>query len=81
MPPSDASLYGLKDKDIVKVEIEGPRGGILGEVLVRVDPSFTLEMHIDTDEANALGIASQTENTLTGFISHRCKVPTKQEKF
>jgi len=60
MPPADAIHHSLKDKDIVNVEIPGPRGGIMTEVLVRVDPSFTQEMHIDTDEANALGITSDT---------------------
>jgi len=60
MPPSDASRFGVKDKDTVSAEVEGPRGGILKEVLVRVDPSFTLEMHIDTDEANAFGISANT---------------------
>jgi len=58
MPPADAARYGVKENDIVKVEIDGQRGGIFSEVLVRVDASFTLEMHIDTDEANAFGITS-----------------------
>ena len=64
MPPRDAALFGLKDKDIVKVGIDGPRGGIFNEVLVRVDTAFTLEMHIDTDEANGLGITSGTRASL-----------------
>ena len=58
MPSEDAARLGEKDNDVISVEIEGSRGGIFKEVLVRVDPSFTLEMHIDTDEANAFGIAS-----------------------
>ena len=58
MSPADAARLGVKDKDIVKVKIDGPRGGIFDEVLVRVDASFTLEMHIDTDEANAIGVAT-----------------------
>jgi len=60
MSPSDAVRLGVKDKDIVKIEIDSPRGGIFGDVLVRVDSSFTLEMHIDTDEANAFGITGKT---------------------
>jgi len=58
MSPANAAEYGVKDKDIVSTHINGPRGGVLSNTLVRVDQSFTLEMHIDTDEANALGITS-----------------------
>jgi len=51
-----AAEYGLKDKDIVKVRVDGPRGGIFHNVLVRVSPNYTLDFHVDTDEANAFGI-------------------------
>lgn len=56
MSPEDAARYGLKDKDVVSVQADNERGTIYDQVLIRVDPSFTLEMHIDTDEANAAGI-------------------------
>lgn len=57
MNVEDAKHLGVKDKQIVSVRTgEGVRKGILSNVLVRVDPSYRLEMHIDTDEANALGI-------------------------
>jgi acetate kinase len=54
--PENALAYGLRDRDVVRVEVAGERSLIFGDVLVRVDPSFTLEMHIDTDEANAAEI-------------------------
>ena len=55
MPPMEATQLGLKDGDIVSVKIEGERALTFENVKIRVDPSFTLEMHIDTDEANACG--------------------------
>jgi len=58
MPPASAAAFGVKDNSLVQVHIDGPRGGILSDVLVRIDASFSLEMHIDTDEANALGVGA-----------------------
>lgn len=52
----EAKLFGLKDKDMVKVLVDGPRGGVYHNVLVRVKSTFTLDFHIDTDEANAFGV-------------------------
>ena len=56
MTPSDAQAAGLKNGDIVSVRADNERGTIFNHVVIRVDPKFTLEMHIDTDEANAAGI-------------------------
>lgn len=56
MSPQDARAAGVRDKDVVSVVSDNPRGTTFDEVLVRVDDSFTLEMHIDTDEANASNI-------------------------
>ncbi len=56
MTNEEAAAAGLKDKDVVSVSVENERGTTFDEVLIRVDPSFTLEMHIDTDEANAAKI-------------------------
>ena len=42
------------DKETAKkLELKGKRKGILGNVLIRVSDKYDLEMHIDTDEANA----------------------------
>ncbi len=57
MSRQDAAACGVKDGDYVKVRADNERGTIFDKVKIRVDPSFTLEMHIDTDEANASEIA------------------------
>ena len=58
MSPKDAAQAGVKDGDIVSVKVENERGTVFSQVKIRVDESFTLEMHIDTDEANAAKIAT-----------------------
>ena len=56
LDPETAQRIGVKDKQMVKVEIRGLRGGILHNVLIRVSEQFAPEMHIDVDEANAFGV-------------------------
>lgn len=63
MTPADAKIAGVKDGDIVSVQVENERGTIFNHVKIRVNESFTLEMHIDTDEANASKIV--TGQTIT----------------
>ena len=65
MTPEDALRYGVRDKSFVRVRINGDRELVFGDVLVRVDPSFKLAMHIDTDEANAANIGAKGA---AGFI-------------
>ena len=56
MTPEDAEAAGVKDKDIVKLDIQSPNGRSLtfGDVVVRVSASYATAAHIDTDEAKAL---------------------------
>ena len=59
MKPADAAAYDVEDGDQVEVAITGgDRDLTFGDVLVRVKDSYVLEMHIDTDEANAAEISS-----------------------
>jgi acetate kinase len=55
MTPEDAAFFGVADRDVVEVEVgmAGLRSLTFGDVLIRVKPSYRLEMHIDTDEGNA----------------------------
>ena len=65
MTPEDAEVFQVKDKDIVsvKVDTEG-RSLIFGDVVVRVSPSFSLAMHIDTDESNAACVGRDTKGEI-----------------
>lgn len=53
MTPGEAASVSLHDGDMVSVRMGNERGVVLDNVKIRVDDSFSLEMHIDTDEANA----------------------------
>jgi putative phosphotransacetylase len=60
MSPADAEHYGVKAGDEMKLEIGGACGLSLDKMLVRVDKSFKLEVHIDTDEGNACNLQPET---------------------
>lgn len=61
MLPQDAQRLGVHDGQNVSLEIEGLRGGTLGNVIVRVTGQSGLECHIDTEEANAMGLGSSSK--------------------
>ena len=66
MHPDDAAQFGVADKDEVSVSIVGgERSLIFGDVLIRVKDSYVLEMHIDTDEANAAELGSGASGELS----------------
>ncbi|GAU75887.1 phosphate propanoyltransferase [Fusibacter sp. 3D3] len=56
MTPDDAMLLKVKDKQEVSVYVSGMRPVIFDKVLVRVKADYRLSMHIDYDEANAVGL-------------------------
>lgn len=58
MSPDDASHFGVTNGQVVRVKVGGDRGGILDDVVVRVSPKYKLEMHVDVDEGNGLGLAT-----------------------
>ena len=60
MSPVDADFYGVKAGDSMKLKIGGECGIVLDQMLCRVDPSFKLEVHIDTDEGNACNLQPST---------------------
>ena len=58
MSVEDGAKFGLKDGDYVDVEAGGERRTKFYDVQIRVHKDFRLEMHIDTDDANAAGIGN-----------------------
>jgi putative phosphotransacetylase len=60
MSPEDASFYGVKAGEEMKLKIGGSCGLVLDKLLARVDKSFKLEVHIDTDEGNACNLQPET---------------------
>jgi acetate kinase len=60
MSPGDARAFGVHDKDVIKVKVDGDREMTMGDVLVRVSDKYALDMHVDTDEANAAGLGNDS---------------------
>ncbi len=69
MSPDDARTFGVADKDVVRVKVEGDREMTMGDVIVRVSPAFALDLHIDTDEANGAGLTNDSVVAFDGIQS------------
>lgn len=67
MHPSDAALFGVKDKDVIAVSVGGDREVVFGDVIVRVNEQYALDMHLDTDEANAAGLTNDSVASFEGL--------------
>lgn len=51
--PEQVKMYGLEGKEKVNVKLNGEKGGIITNVYLKVSDNSYLEMHLDTDDANA----------------------------
>lgn len=69
--PEDALRLAVRDKDIVRVRVEGERSLTFGDVLVRISPKYKLEMHVDTDEANAAELGRDAIGYIDSIQSRR----------
>ena len=56
MNPAEADYYRVKHGDIMKLRVGGDAATLFQRVHVRVDPATLLNVHMDTDEANACGL-------------------------
>ena len=55
--PADAARFGVKDKQMVRLQTYTARPLVFEDVLVRVSDAFATRVHLDYDEANACGYA------------------------
>ena len=58
MSVEEGEKFGVRDGEYVDVQIDGERKSLFYDVQIRVHKDFRLEMHIDTDDANAAGVAN-----------------------
>jgi propanediol utilization protein len=58
--PADAAFYGVKDGDRLNLRVRSDCGAVLENLLVRLAPASKMEVHIDTDEGNAVNYAGAT---------------------
>ncbi len=65
MGPRDAEHYGVQHLDRMNMRVESPCPSTLEGLLVRTHPDWKLEVHIDTDEANACDLAHANNVSLT----------------
>ncbi|KGR85577.1 phosphate propanoyltransferase [Lysinibacillus boronitolerans] len=72
MSPADSARFQVVDGQSVQIKVEGIRPIILSNVVIRVSERYRLEMHIDTDEANA-GLIQQ--GTLAEIVHHQVSEP------
>lgn|SRR5574344_1388520 len=64
MNPTEASNYGYIDNQLVSVKIDGEKGGTLDNVSIKIKDTYVLEIHLDTDDANAFMLKSGDEVTI-----------------
>jgi len=72
MSPSDAMEFDVANGDLVRVRALDGRSVVFENVVIRVSPDYSLEFHVDTDEANASGLRNGDKVTLI----HPFRVPS-----
>ena len=64
MSPDEARVFGVQDGDYVNIDVNGTRKTRWFDVQIRVNENFRLEMHVDTDDANAVGLKNGSKVTV-----------------
>ena len=58
LTPLDGARFGVKDRQVVKLQTFTSRPAVFEDVMVRISPDFAAAVHLDYDEANACGFAN-----------------------
>lgn len=81
MTPEDAENFGVSHGDMVEVAVRGgERDLVFGDTLIRVKSSYKLEMHIDTDEANAANLSRGAQGSLVS-TGATAEIQTRRARF
>jgi len=66
MTPADAEQLGVRDGDSCRVRIGGAKSTIFERVLIRTNPNWRLQIHLDTDDANAADVRDDVDVEFLG---------------
>lgn len=64
MSPAEAESYGVSEGERMRLVVDGEQGGTFDDVVVRITPESKLEVHLDTDEGNAVDLVNARKVTL-----------------
>ena len=64
MSPAEADYYDVKAGDLMSLVVDGEQGGMLQGLICRISDKERLEVHIDTDEGNAIDLVHAPKVTL-----------------
>lgn len=56
MSPAEAQFYGVKAGELMRLVVESEQGGSLEGLICRISDKEKLEVHLDTDEGNAVDL-------------------------
>ncbi len=59
LTPADGVRFGVKDKQVVRLQVYTDRPVVFEDVVVRIRPDFAAAVHLDYDEANACALGKE----------------------
>jgi propanediol utilization protein len=71
MTGSDARTLGVRDGDLCRVRVGGEKPTLFENVLIRTNDGWRLQIHLDTDDANAANIREDTSVEFLGKMEKR----------